>query len=47
MPIASTGASRRPDDPTMTHVARAAINAGTLSAAGEALQRLPAMEARP
>ena len=33
--------------PTTTQVARAAISAGTLSAAGEALQRLPASEARP
>jgi len=31
----------------MTAVARAAISAGTLSAAGEALHRLPANEARP
>src|ERR1051326_6524735 len=43
----STGASRWPFGPTMTHVALAAIRAGTLSAAGEALQRLPARGARP
>ncbi len=43
----STGASRRPFGPTMTQMALAAISAGTLSAAGEALQRLPASEARP
>ena len=45
--IASTGASRLPLGPAMTAVARAAISAGTLSAAGEALHRLPANEARP
>ena len=43
----STGTSRRPFAPATTQVARAAISAGTLSAAGEALQRLPASDARP
>ena len=43
----STGTSRRPFAPTTTQVARAAISAGTLSAAGDALQRLPASDARP
>src|SRR5271169_2298685 len=48
-PIAmlSTGTSRRPFGPATTQVARAAISAGTLSAAGEALQRLPASDALP
>src|ERR1035437_8653658 len=45
--ILSTGTSRRPFAPATTQVARAAISAGTLSAAGDALQRLPASEARP
>ena len=45
--ISSTGASRLPSGPAMTATARAAIIAGTLSAAGEALHRLPASEARP
>jgi hypothetical protein len=43
----STGTSRRPFAPATTQVARAAISAGTLSAAGDALQRLPARLARP
>ena len=43
----STGAVRVPDGPTMVQVARAAISAGTLSAAGDALQRLPTSEQRP
>jgi hypothetical protein len=43
----STGTSRRPFAPATTQVARAAISAGTLSAAGDALQRLPASDARP
>src|SRR5277367_2917688 len=43
----STGTSRHPFGPATTQVARAAISAGTLSAAGEALQRLPASDARP
>ena len=43
----STGTSRRPSAPATTQVARAAISAGTLSAAGDALQRLPASVARP
>ena len=43
----STGTSRCPLAPATTQVARAAISAGTLSAAGEALHRLPASEARP
>src|ERR1700726_231643 len=45
--ILSTGTSRRPFGPATTQVARAAISAGTLSAAGDALQRLPASDARP
>src|SRR5713226_1705913 len=45
--ILSTATSRRPFGPATTQVARAAINAGTLSAAGDALQRLPASDARP
>src|ERR1700726_3022611 len=45
--IPSTGTSRRPFGPATTQVARAAISAGTLSAAGDALQRLPASDARP
>jgi len=44
--IASTGASRLPLGPD-DGGRRAAISAGTLSAAGEALHRLPANEARP
>ena len=43
----STGTSRCPLEPATTQVARAAISAGTLSAAGEALHRLPASDARP
>src|SRR5207302_275876 len=43
----STGTSRRPFGPTTTATARAATMAGTLSAAGEALHRLPANDARP
>src|ERR1700719_923054 len=45
--ILSTVSSRRPFGPATTQVARAAISAGTLSAAGDALQRLPASDARP
>ena len=45
--MVSTGTSRCPFAPTTTQVARAAISAGTLSAAGDALQRLPASDARP
>src|ERR1700732_1080123 len=45
--ILATGTSRRPWGPATTQVARAAISAGTLSAAGDALQRLPASDARP
>ena len=45
--ILSTGTSRRPFGPATARVARAAISAGTLSAAGDALQRLPASDARP
>src|SRR5262249_57447796 len=45
--MVSTGASRRPAGPGIKHTARAATSAGTLSAAGEALQRLPPSEARP
>jgi hypothetical protein len=43
----STATSRRPLGPATTQVARAAISAGTLSAAGDALHRLPASDARP
>ena len=43
----STGTSRRPLGPTMEALAPAAISAGTLSAAGEPLHRLPPMVARP
>ena len=43
----STGTSRCPPEPAITQVARAAISGGTLSAAGEALHRLPASDARP
>ena len=44
----STGTSRRrPLGPTMDALAPAAISAGTLSAAGEPLHRLPPMVARP
>src|SRR5262249_31382471 len=45
--ILSTGTSRFPFWPAITQVARAAISAGTLSAAGDALQRLPASDALP
>ena len=44
--ISSTGASRQPPGPTMAIRAPAAKSAGTLSAAGEPLQRLPASVAR-
>ena len=43
----STGTSRRPLGPTIEALAPAAISAGTLSAAGEPLHRLPPMVARP
>ena len=43
----STATERRPLGPTMTALAPAAIIAGTLSAAGEALHRLPASVQRP
>src|SRR3954471_22985272 len=43
----STGIVRLPLGPTITALAPAATSAGTLSAAGEALQRLPVMVARP
>ena len=43
----STGTSRWPFGPAITQVARAAISAGTLSAAGDALHKLPASVARP
>ena len=43
----STGRSRRPLGPTRVATAPAAISAGTLSAAGEPLQRLPPSVARP
>src|ERR1041385_197405 len=44
--MVSTGTSRRPFEPATTQIARAAMSAGTLSAAGEALPRLPAGRAR-
>ena len=44
---ASTGISRRPFGPATVTMAPAAIMAGTLSAAGELLQRLPPADARP
>ena len=47
MTIFSTGTSRLPFGPATTATARAAMTGGTLSAAGEALHRLPAIEARP
>ena len=43
----STGISRRPFGPCTVTMAPAAIIAGTLSPAGEPLQRLPPAEARP
>src|ERR1700751_1058833 len=43
----STGSSRRPFGPWIVTIAPAAIIAGTLSPAGEPLQRLPPAEARP
>ena len=43
----STGMSRRPPGPETVATAPAAMRAGTLSAAGEPLQRLPPMVARP
>ena len=43
----STATRRFPPGPTISALAPAAIMAGTLSAAGEALQRLPAMVAPP
>ena len=45
--ICSTGTSRVPLPPMMRAMAPAAISGGTLSAAGEPLQRLPPIEARP
>ncbi len=45
--ICSTGTSRVPLPPMMRAIAPAAISGGTLSAAGEPLQRLPPIEARP
>ena len=47
MQISSTGTSRRPSGPTTVTIAPAAIIAGTLSAAGEALHMLPTIVARP
>ena len=47
MHISSTGSSRRPLGPAIATIAPAAIIAGTLSAAGEALHRLPTIVARP
>ena len=43
----STGIVRLPPGPTTNALAPAATSAGTLSAAGEALQRLPTMVQRP
>ena len=43
----STGSVRLPSGPTIDALAPAATSAGTLSAAGEALQRLPTMVQRP
>ena len=43
----STGRSRRPLGPARVATAPAAMSAGTLSAAGEPLQRLPPSVARP
>src|SRR5262245_25103205 len=43
----STGTSRRPAGPTTVATAPAAMRAGTLSAAGEPLHRLPPRVARP
>ena len=45
--IFSIGTSRVPFDPITRATAPAATSAGTLSAAGEALHRLPPIEARP
>ena len=45
--MSSTGTARPPSGPTTRAVAPAAISAGTLSAAGEALHRLPPSVARP
>src|SRR5262249_45344058 len=45
--ICSTGTSRVPFGPMMRAIAPAAITGGTLSAAGDPLQRLPPIEARP
>ena len=47
MITSSTGTERVPSGPATSHTAPAAISAGTLSAAGEPLQRLPPSEARP
>src|SRR5215472_8394017 len=46
VPTLSTGTMRLPRGPAITAEAPAATSAGTLSAAGEALQRLPASVAR-
>ena len=45
--ISPTGTSRLPDGPVTVTVAPAATSPGTLSAAGEPLQRLPTSVARP
>src|SRR5262249_49065956 len=42
----STGNSRVPSSPAITHTASSAINAGIVSAAGEALHKLPPTLAR-
>src|SRR3954468_21411278 len=44
---ASTGTVRSPFGPAITHCARFAINAHVVSAAGDALQRLPPTLPRP
>ena len=43
----STGKSRSPELPKIRQTAPLAISAGMLSAAGDALQRLPPAEQRP
>ena len=47
MAMSSTGTDRRPPGPITEASAPAAISAGTLSAAGEALHRFPPSVARP
>ena len=43
----SAGAVRRPSGPAIAHWAPVAMSAGTVSAAGDPLQRLPPSDARP